>query len=435
MGGNRQPLEPDAGRRRLNTDEPNRLRLAKQPSEPPAMRHHTILIGGDVCPFGRVENAFRNGDASTVFHNLVSDFAESDFVLVNLECPFVDQLSPIPKAGPAYGADPQCALGLKNAHIHAVNLANNHIMDHGARGLRVTMDTCDAKGISYVGAGRNVAEASRLLIRTFGNVRVAVLAMAEREFSIADRDSWGANPLDAIDFCRTVKAAQGQYDRLIVLLHAGAELFPYPSPRLQKTCRFLVEQGAHAIICQHSHCAGVCEIYRDTPIVYGQGNLIHDIANMTPPWYSGFLVRLIIAGETPCFEMELVPYHQSRERPGASRMTPVEEAAFRQEMDERVTAIGDPARLECLWRDFCATQKPMYFSYLRAHNRLFRRMNNRVNFAEHLFSRESLLVLLDLFRCDTHREALERILEDAAHSSPKHGQLPPTPMPESESLC
>ena len=380
------------------------------------VRTGSIVLGGDLCPFGRVEDEMKVGAVGAVFHDLLPLFAGADFTLVNLECPLVGSSSPILKAGPAYRADPRCVNGLKNAHIHAVNLANNHVMDHGARGLRLTLDTCEAAGIACVGAGRNRAEAGRLLIREISGLRVAVLGMAEREFSIAGEDAWGAQPLDLIDFCRIVRAAQGGYDRLIVLLHGGAELYPYPSPRLQKTCRFLVEQGAHAVVCQHSHCAGACETYLGAPIVYGQGNLIHDIAGMPPLWYTGFLVRLRADQSTPCFGLELLPFQQSRDCPGVQLLTGDEEIGFRRQVDERSAILQLPEELERLWRQFCASQRPMYFSYLRGHGRLGRRLNRRVKFAEWMFSREDLLVLLDLFRCDTHREALESILECAGSS-------------------
>ncbi len=368
-----------------------------------------------------------------MFHDLLPAFGGADFVLVNLECPLVEDASPVPKAGPTYQADPRSIKGLKNANIVAVNLANNHIMDHGDRGLASTIDACEAAGIACVGAGRNRAEAGRLLIHDFGGLRVAVLGMAEREFSIAGEDAWGAQPLDLIDFCRIIRAAQGGYDRLIVLLHAGAELYPYPSPQLQKTCRFLVEQGAHAVICQHSHCAGACETYRGAPIVYGQGNLIHDIAGMPPLWYTGFLVRLRADRFTPCFGLELLPFQQSRDCPGVRFLTGAEELEFRRQVDERTAVLQLPEELELLWRRFCASQRSMYFSYLRGHGRIGQRLNRRVNVAERMFSRAALLVLLDLFRCDTHREALESILECAGKVRSGRGARDPAELGHSSS--
>ncbi len=374
------------------------------------LNENSILIGGDLCPFGSVEEALIRGDASAVFNDLLTSFKEADFVLVNLECPFVENPSPIVKAGPIYKANSRCINGLKNANIHAMNLANNHILDHGDAGLQCTISTCQGAGIKCVGAGRNLHEARQLLIKTVGGLRVAFLGMAEQEFSIAEEAAWGANPFDLIDYCHIVKETKGRYDRLVVLLHAGAEMFPYPTPRLQKSCRFLVEQGADAVVCQHSHCAGVCELYHDAPIVYGQGNLIHEISDMDPMWYSGFMVKLYVDKDTPCFRMDCLPFNQSKGISGVSRMVLSDEVDFRQQMNKRAANIKEPGMLDYLWRSYCTAQTPMYLSYLRGHSRLLRRLNGRLHFAEHMYSQESMLHLLDLFRCDTHREAVECVI-------------------------
>jgi hypothetical protein len=141
-------------------------------------------------------------------------------------------------------------------------------------------------------------------------------------------------------------------------------------------------------------------------------------------------VRLIVDEGTPSFKLEFSPYHQSREQPGTMKMSADDEAEFRRQMDRRAAALADPDELARRWRAFCMTQKPMYFSYLRGHGRLLRRLNRRVHFTERLLSRDTLLVLLDLFRCDTHQEAIEAILMDAAFESGEqktHCSRPPYP--------
>jgi hypothetical protein len=378
------------------------------------MSRCTILVGGDIAPMNRDLPLFREGAAAALFNDLLPEFAAADFSVINLECPLIDAASPIAKVGPNLGAPPDCIRALKNAGIRAACLANNHVMDHGPQGLRRTIQACAEQGIHTFGAGPNLTEAGQLLIENLGGLRVAFLGMAEREFSIAGRDAWGANPLDTIDFCRAVPAAKGRYDRLIVLVHGGIEHYPYPSPRFQKTCRFLVEQGANAVICQHTHCPGAWEYYRGAPIVYGQGNLVFDLPGMAPSWHEGYLARLLLDAASPEVAVEIIPYEQSREGVGARRMPPAEEAAFRGELAKRASALGNPEELERLWREFCETRKASYFSDLRGHGRLLRGLNRRLRFAERGLSRQSLLVLLNRLQCDAHREAVETILEQSA---------------------
>ncbi len=49
--------------------------------------------------------------------------------------------------------------------------------------------------------------------------------MAEREFSIADEKTPGANPLDVIDFVKAVRSYKKD-GLFIVLMHGGKEYYP-----------------------------------------------------------------------------------------------------------------------------------------------------------------------------------------------------------------
>jgi poly-gamma-glutamate synthesis protein (capsule biosynthesis protein) len=254
----------------------------------------TVLIGGDICPTSADTPYFVDGDAAMLFGDLLEEFQKADLFVVNLECPLTDESSPIVKRGPTLRAPFRCVAAIKKAGIGVLNLANNHILDHGPAGLESTLHVVETAGIATVGAGRNRDEARRILIRSVGGIRVGILGVAEHEFSIATAISPGANPLDLIDIVRNITAHKKEWDYLIVLLHGGNEGYPLPSPRLMDTCRFLVEQGAKAVICQHSHCVGCCEDYRGGHIVYGQGNFVFDSSAPPSGWNEGVLVRLCI---------------------------------------------------------------------------------------------------------------------------------------------
>ncbi|MDD5173237.1 MAG: CapA family protein, partial [Candidatus Omnitrophica bacterium] len=71
-----------------------------------------ILIGGDVCPMGRVQNAFIKGDADEIFHDLLEEITDADLSIVNLESPLVSKKTPIEKAGGiVLGASIKCING------------------------------------------------------------------------------------------------------------------------------------------------------------------------------------------------------------------------------------------------------------------------------------------------------------------------------------
>ena len=111
--------------------------------------------------------------------------------MLNLECTLIDGNTPIIKNGPILWVSSKCINGIKNSGIKLVNLANNHILDHGWQGLANTIEICKKEGIDIVGAGE---------IKNYkiNNIRIAILSMAEHEYSTAEKMSYGANPLDLI---------------------------------------------------------------------------------------------------------------------------------------------------------------------------------------------------------------------------------------------
>jgi len=221
-----------------------------------------ILITGDTCPIGRNQGFFQRGNTMSLLNDLRPEFEKADISVVNLECPLIQKEAPIEKCGPNLGAPVDCANGLKAMGIDVVGLANNHIMDHGPQGLWITIKALGEHGIAHVGAGENVDKARKILVREVHGIRIGIFAVAEHEFGIATKNAPGANPLDVIDFVRNINEHRSEFDKLIVLVHGGNEHYQYPRPGLMDICRFYVEQGASAVICQHSHCVGCMETYQ-----------------------------------------------------------------------------------------------------------------------------------------------------------------------------
>jgi poly-gamma-glutamate synthesis protein (capsule biosynthesis protein) len=369
-----------------------------------------ILIGGDVCPQGLDTAVFERGDALGIFHDLLEEFLSADLSIVNLECPLTDVDAPILKTGPALRAPSACISGLKKAGIHVLNLANNHILDHGAQGVENTLRIAKSADVATVGAGLNLACARRILIRQAGDMRIGILGIAEHEFCIATESSYGASPIDLIDIVRNIDARRGDFDYLIVLLHGGKEHYPYPSPQLMQTCRFLIEQGANAVICQHSHCVGCYENYSDGHIVYGQGNLIFKWPNASPEFQEGILVKLCI--DSGCkSQMELIPTQQSHMAAGVRTMSAEKAELLLQAIEYRSSRIRDHEFVNDQWQQFCKSSANSYMSHVLGHGFLLRFLNCHFDISQHIHTRKSLLCVQNVIRCETHREVLNTILK------------------------
>jgi hypothetical protein len=377
-----------------------------------------IVFAGDLCPVGQNGPLFVDGDPDVIYNDLRPILGEADLSVANLECPLTNASDAVSKSGPSLRADPRCVRGIR-AGFQVAALANNHIMDYGAQGLADTLDICRQNGVQTVGAGQNLAEAQTPLLVTIKGVRIAFLAIAEHEFSIATHRSPGAAPVDLADNYRQVNSARQQADLVFVMLHGGNERYPLPSPRLVKVCHFLVDIGSSLVVCNHSHVASGMEIYRDVPIVYGQGNFIFDRDGRPDPWYTGYLLR-VKASSAGVVSLEIVPYVQSREEAGIRRMCGKDAEEFFREFDRLSSIVVDMDALSNAWQEFCRTRRNSYLARLLRWGRMKRRLMQSGLEPSRFLGPRQANELLNMFRCESHRDALVQILTDVA-IDPRYG--------------
>jgi poly-gamma-glutamate synthesis protein (capsule biosynthesis protein) len=235
-----------------------------------------------------------------------------------------------------------------------------------------------------------------------------MLAMAEREWSIATRTSPGANPMDLINFVRQMKEYRKRVDVLIVLVHAGSEGYVLPSPGLQKICRFLVEEGANVVTCQHSHCVGSYENYLGQLIVYGQGNFIFDYDSHGYKGKEGILISMEVrdSGKTV---FELQPITQGVEKAGLAAMTSVEETRFREALELRSLSLAQEGYVEACWEAYSQTRKLSLLDEVLDHGRVLRRLNRNGAIID-LHGKSYLKTLLSIVQNETAVETLNTLL-------------------------
>lgn len=268
-----------------------------------------IIIGADLVPTESNVELFNKGDVTSLVGNKIrKELEEADFRIFNLELALTDKQTPIRKAGPNISAPTSTIAGYKALQVDLLGISNNHILDHGYIGFVSTLNTLDDARIKHVGAGFTKEEAVKPVFFEKDGVKVGVYACCEHEFSWIEDYGFGANGFDPLDTLDEIAQAKAECDYLIVLYHGGKEHYAYPSPRLVKVCRKIVDNGADIVLCQHTHCVGTEEDYKGGKIIYGQGNFIFakKYANV-PTWGLGMLVRIDInAGEATKYNF--IPY-------------------------------------------------------------------------------------------------------------------------------
>lgn len=363
-----------------------------------------ILLGADVSPTEKSLAAFLSGEVSRLLSpDLAAIWNDADARIFNLECPLADRETPIEKCGAALRAPTAAAAGIAGLRPTAVALSNNHILDQGAAGLASTAEALRGARIPFFGAGSTAREADGAFTLLLQNKRVAVYAVCEHEYSVAEGERPGANGFDALEIADRLRAIKRDCDYLIVLYHGGREYDPYPSPMLQKRCRKMAEAGANLVLCQHSHCIGSQETYRGCPIVYGQGNFLFDMDD-EPCFETGLVVQLLFTDKG--VQAEYLPVYRANH--GAA----LAQGALRDEIlggfSARSAEIAVPGFVTERYRAYAAEyREKMLKVFLSGHPalrllcRLYGRRPTRV------YSKAALLAIRNTVACESLNELVE----------------------------
>ena len=138
-----------------------------------------LSFTGDVmCEYTRLESyqkASGGYDFSPVFFDIAEDFGKSDLVVANLETTLAGEKLRYSWRKFNFNTPDELGGALKNAGVHLVTTANNHVLDRGLEGLNRTLDTLDRFGILHTGSARTPDEARPVILDVKG-CKIALLS-------------------------------------------------------------------------------------------------------------------------------------------------------------------------------------------------------------------------------------------------------------------
>ncbi|MDE7445403.1 MAG: CapA family protein [Lachnospiraceae bacterium] len=210
---------------------------------------------------------------------LLAQMRDVDILVANNEFPFTDRGTPTEDKTFTFRADTSTVSYLEDMGVDVAVLANNHIYDFGEVGLLDTLDTLMNAGISQVGAGRNLEEASAPLYFIVNDMKIAVVAATQIE-RLDNPDTKGATESSAGVFrCwnpdklyQIVADAKEKSDFVIVYIHWGTENQAEQDWAQLEQAPKIAEAGADLIIGDHPHCLQGIAYFGDTPVIYSMGN-------------------------------------------------------------------------------------------------------------------------------------------------------------------
>lgn len=232
----------------------------------------TISYVGD-CTLGTYKgqsgylfsNYYDDNGCDYFFANVKETFKKDDLTFVNLEGPLTSETQKVQKSFPIKG-NPEYVNIIKNSSIEVCNLANNHILDCGEKGLEDTVNILKENKIGYCGMGN--------VYRT---------RVKDINISFLGYKTWDANKSFKDELGRQIKEEKETHkaNLVIVEFHWGTERNYESSAYQEELAHFAIDSGADAVIGAHPHVLQGIETYNGKNIYYSLGNFCFG-ANKNP---------------------------------------------------------------------------------------------------------------------------------------------------------
>lgn len=224
----------------------------------------TLGATGDVLLHKRLyDKAIKDDGDGYDFEEMLSEarqlFKEEHLIIVNLESIIAGKefgLSDFPK----FNSPVEIGYQLKDMNVDIVNIANNHVLDHGEEGLLKSIKNLEKIGLPYVGAYKSVKDQETLRIFHKNGLKVCFLSYTVSTGS-------GKRPNGKLYLANDYKDISPKWlrqiinkirrnllaDVIIVSIHYGKEYHMLPTAYQKELAIDIADVGADVIIGHHPH--------------------------------------------------------------------------------------------------------------------------------------------------------------------------------------
>lgn len=231
------------------------------------------IVGAGVhARFARVAGA----DPEYPFTHARPMLAGGDVVFGNLETPLSYRgLTRWQASSMEMRGRPDAAQRLASAGFTVLNVANNHMMQHGADAFTDTVEGLRSLGLGVAGVAAADRRSCAPQMLSANGLRVAVLGFAFEPDKYAQGSVEYAFGPDC-DILAQVAEARATADVVLCSVHWGLEFVQHPSPDEEALARRIIDAGAAVVIGHHPHVARRVEPYGRGLIAYSLGNFVFD---------------------------------------------------------------------------------------------------------------------------------------------------------------
>jgi len=215
---------------------------------------------------------------NTPFLQMANLLKETDFAFGNLETPILEKGGIVGGHSLIFAGKKDYLSGLVENKFKILNLANNHALDQGVKGLASTINYLDEAQIKHIGAGLNQTDAWAPAVIEQNGMKICFLGAAYS--SINDGGKTTNDYVARVDDIKNLKLkienSKSLCDFVVISMHAGAEYTHTPNQIQIDFAHTAIDAGADMVIGHHPHWIQTIEKYNDKYIFYSLGNFIFD---------------------------------------------------------------------------------------------------------------------------------------------------------------
>mgnify|MGYP001343386183 FL=1 len=224
----------------------------------------TLGATGDILIHKRVYEKAKKPDGNGYdFNSMLAEvkpiFKKEHLIIVNQESIIAGEeigLSDFPR----FNSPVEIGYTLKDLNVDIVNLANNHIMDHGEEGVLKSIENWEKIGLPYVGAYKSKEDQETLRIFHKNGLKICFLSYSKslgtgkrpkgKEYLANKYDDMGVKWVRRlIDRIKKNNLA----DIVVLSIHFGKEYQMLPTAYQRETSSNLSDAGVDIIIGHHRH--------------------------------------------------------------------------------------------------------------------------------------------------------------------------------------
>ena len=245
-----------------------------------------LSVGDNLIHDGIYEQANKraggNGyDFSYCYENIADDVKNADIATINQET--IISSSNEPSGYPLFNSPHEVGDEIAKIGFDVISLANNHMLDQGAKGLKEAIDYWDSvNGVTRTGAYKNREDLNRVEYVEKNGLKIGLVAATQYTNGLylpsgSELEIVYTSEEDIIE--SKIKAAKAQCDMVLVNVHWGNEYQTEPTQEQRNLAKKMAEWGADVIIGHHPHVLQPVEFIEKsdgtrTLIVYSLGNFI-----------------------------------------------------------------------------------------------------------------------------------------------------------------